>query len=78
MGEAWAVEGTAAIATVGVIAIPHSGSGKTSATKRRLAHRAMGGLIMSATSSKRSPTLYPHREVRETLRRIAEEAWHPC
>jgi hypothetical protein len=78
MGEAWAVEGTAAIATVGVIAVPHSGSRKTSATKRRLAHRAMGGLIMSATSSERSLTLYPHREVRGMLRRIAEKACHPC
>jgi hypothetical protein len=50
MGEAWAVGGTAAIATVKVIAVPHSGSRRTSATKRGSAHRAVGSRIIRATS----------------------------
>ena len=50
MGEAWAVGGTAAIATGGVVAVRHSGSRRTSATKPRLAHRAMGSRIIRETS----------------------------
>jgi hypothetical protein len=50
MGEAWAAGGTTTIATVGVIAVPHSGGRRTSTTKRRLAHRAVGSRIIKATS----------------------------
>ncbi len=50
MGEVWAVGDTAATAIVGVIAVPHSENRRTSTTKQRLAHHAMGRCIINATS----------------------------